>query len=333
MAKTLKDILKPSAGGHTRPNDGNVDMIKDHPVEVHADRVGNKEVPYVSNKEPAKFKKSEKAQHGCICGDTTLTSKACPMHGEAKAKKVDEAVGVSNNFRKAMLKQGVRKSDVERIDSKSDEKHREKLRGSFKKEKDAPESPDPAKKLSSDGKGMVRQGRASHDRQQSSQNNRDSIYRNVAKLKGVKEEVITELSDTKLKSYVAKAEGDVSDKKSVAKQASSLKDKYAADPAKAKSAERVADKYSKKAEKRTLALSIAKKKLKEGLEGEDLHEISKSLASRYISKIKNRDTNRNAAGLEPIKGQYGDKHEDGKVLAGKKITGKGVKVPATDKKD
>ncbi len=409
MAKSLKDILagvkssktvKGDVGGLTYPNDGNRDMVKDHDIEVHADRVGNTDAPYKSNKTPAKYKKSEKAQHGCTCGDQ-LTGPSCPMHGEAKVKKVDEAVGVSNDYRKQVLKgfkDGVNSYNAK---SASPEKEKELEASDKRSQRKAAErehSKDKSKSFSPSEKTDYRARRGDQNRMVSHTKKSNSVLRAVAKMKGVKEETvleahknmdgeevkvgshvgfkdgveqsgkvhsispeghatihvwnsdtgehdkvikhvkrtwneeveqIDELSDRKLKSYVDKAEGDVSDKKSVAKQAANLKGKYEGTPM-AKSADRVAAKYSKKADSRFENVKKAKAKL--GEEAEQIDEISKGLARRYVDKIRNRDANRKAAGLDPIDGQYGDKHDAGTITANKKIAGKGVKVPATDKK-
>lgn len=85
--------------------------------------------------------------------------------------------------------------------------------------------------------------------------------------KAVKEETeIQELSHNLLKTYVDKAEGDATDKKSVAHQATNLKKRYEGegDKFKAQSAHRVASKLLNKANKRVNGLKLARTKLKNG---------------------------------------------------------------------
>jgi hypothetical protein len=97
--KLISDKLKGVNKSETKPMDlddflmdpdnmkGSKDFIKKHEVQTHADRVGNKEVPYKSSKGEAKYARADGKMYEaaeCSCDDD---KDGCPVHGK-KGKKL-----------------------------------------------------------------------------------------------------------------------------------------------------------------------------------------------------------------------------------------------------
>lgn len=97
MARSLKDILsgkntskkeKGDVGGLAYPHDGDDEMVKDHEVEVHADRAGNGDDVYKSSKKHATRKPDQNGEGKTVGIKGSFSGAA--TSAENKVKKVDE---------------------------------------------------------------------------------------------------------------------------------------------------------------------------------------------------------------------------------------------------